>query len=123
MKIKYLAIIFSILISINSFAKDSSFIAGFEDIPIASNMIQNSDNDISFNNEETRYIETSLIAKKKTSFDSFKRFYIETLPHLGWKLHLNNKKSLIFYRENDILEFQKQSNTPLKVNITLKNRN
>ena len=123
MKIKYLAIIFSILISINSFAKDSNFIAGFEDIPIASNMIQNSDSDISFNNEETRYIETNLIAKNKTSFDSFKHFYIETLPHLGWKLHLNNQKSLIFYRENDILEFQIQSNTPLKVNITLKNRN
>jgi hypothetical protein len=123
MKIKYLVIIFSALISINSFAKDSGFIAGFEDIPIATNMFQNQDNDISFNNEETGYIETSLIAKKKTSFDSFKRFYIETLPHLGWKLHLNSKNILIFYRENDILEFQKQSNTPLKVNITLKNRN
>ena len=41
---------------------------------------------------------------------------------------LSNRKAIEaeidrLYRENDILEFQKQSNTPLKVNITLKNRN
>jgi hypothetical protein len=104
-------------------AKELQFIEGFEDIPLNNNMKQVLDNDISFNNEETGYIETNLIATKKISFDYFKRFYIETLPQLGWNLHTNTVNNLIFYRENNILEFLKLKDTPLKVSISLKNRN
>ena len=123
MKISYITLILAISLSSLVLAKDIKFIAGFEDIPIAKYMTQNTDNDISFNNEETRYIETTLVAKQKQTFDEFKKFYIKTLPQLGWNLKLNSEKTLIFNRQNDILELQKLSNTPLKVSITLKNQN
>ena len=123
MKISYITLILAISLSSLVLAKDIKFIAGFEDIPIAKYMTQNTDNDISFNNEETRYIETTLVAKQKQTFDEFKKFYTKTLPQLGWNLKLNSEKTLIFNRQNDILELQKLSNTPLKVSITLKNQN
>ena len=120
---KLLFFLFTLLFSLNLHAKDLQFIEGFEDIPLIYNMKQILDNDISFNNEETGYIETNIIATKKISFDNFKLFYIETLPQLGWNLHTNTTNNLIFYRENNILEFLKLKDTPLKVSISLKNRN
>ena len=120
---KLLFFLLTLLFSLNLHAKDLQFIEGFEDIPLIYNMKQILDNDISFNNEETGYIETNLIATKKISFDNFKLFYIETLPQLGWNLHTNTTNNLIFYRENNILEFLKLKDTPLKVSISLKNRN
>ena len=120
---KHLFFLFTLLFSLNLHAEDLQFIEGFEDIPLIYKMKQILDNDISFNNEETGYIETNLIATKKISFDHFKLFYIETLPQLGWNLHTNTANNLIFYRENNILEFLKLKDTPLKVSISLKNRN
>jgi hypothetical protein len=120
---KYYFFLFILLFSFSLNAKELQFIEGFEDIPLNNNMKQVLDNDISFNNEETGYIETNLIATKKISFNQFKRFYIETLPQLGWNLHINTVNNLIFYRENNILEFLKLKDTPLKVSISLKNRN
>ena len=67
------------------------------------------------------YEKTFLITTKNV--DNFKLFYIETLPQLGWNLHTNTTNNLIFYRENNILEFLKLKDTPLKVSISLKNRN
>ena len=117
---KYYIFLFILFASFNLNAKDILFVEGFEDIPLFDSMKQIIDNDITFNNEETGYIETNLIAHKKTNFNKFKDFYLNTLPQLGWNLQKNTSNNIIFYRENHILEFQKIKNTPLKVSITLK---
>ncbi len=111
---------FSFLATSNTYGQD--FVAGFEDIPLYKGMTQQTNNDISFNNEETRYIETTIISNKKISINDFKSFYIETLQELGWNLKDNNDNLLKFYRENDILDFKIIKNTPLKVLISMKNR-
>ena len=120
---KYYIFVFSLIISSGALANSFQFIEGFEDIPLHSNMYQLIDNDITFNNEETGYIETNLHAKKKLNFEEFKKFYLETLPQFGWNLHQNTNNKLIFYRENNILEFQNTGQKPLKITISLKNRN
>lgn len=121
--IKYYIFILSLFISLNVRADDFRFIEGFEDIPLHNNMQQILDNDITFNNEETGYIETNLISLKNISFEAFKKFYLETLPQFGWNLLENTNKKLTFHRENNILEFQNTEKKPLKVIISLKNRN
>ena len=122
MKTLYILLMSLCLVSTESNAQNTQFIAGFEDIPLLKTMYQNTTNDISFNNEETRYIETLLISNKKTSFNEFKKFYKTTLPQLGWMISNETENSLSFDRENDILEFQKTKESPLNVSINLKNR-
>lgn len=118
--IKYYIFLLMFFISFNANANDFRFIEGFEDIPLHTNMTQVLDNDITFNNEETGFIETNLIAKKNLSFDNFKKFYLETLPQFGWNLQINTNNKLVFYRENTVLEFQNIGKKPLKIIISLK---
>lgn len=99
------------------------FITGFEDIPLMNGLYQTKDSSFSFGNEETRLVETTLSADKKISFSEVKSFYAKTLPQLGWALEKDMSQSLIFYRDDDILEISKAAQNPLKINITLKNRN
>ncbi|MBQ8750879.1 MAG: hypothetical protein IJZ30_04515 [Alphaproteobacteria bacterium] len=122
MKTLYILLMSLCLVSTESNAQNTQFIAGFEDIPLLKTMYQNTTNDITFNNEETRYIETLLISNKKTSFNEFKKFYKTTLPQLGWMISNETENSITFDRENDILEFQKTKESPLNVSINLKNR-
>ena len=72
---KYYIFLFILFTSFNLNAKGILFIEGFEDIPLFDHMKQSIDNDITFNNEETGYIETNLTAIKKTNFSNFKNFY------------------------------------------------
>ena len=111
---------FIVLTPLKSYAQD--FVVGFEDIPLYKGMIQQNNNNISFNNEETRYIEATIISNRKMSIDEFKSFYIKTLQELGWELKENNDNLLKFYRENDILDFKILRITPLKALISMKNR-
>jgi len=108
------------LTPLNSYGQD--FVAGFEDIPLYKGMIQQNNNNISFNNEETRYIEATIISDRKISIDEFKSFYIKTLQELGWELKENSDNLLKFYRENDILDLKILKITPLKALISMKNR-
>ena len=111
---------FIVLTPLKSYAQD--FVVGFEDIPLYKGMTQQNNNNISFNNEETRYIEATIISNRKMSIDEFKSFYIKTLQELGWELKENNDNLLKFYRENDILDFKILRITPLKALISMKNR-
>ena len=111
---------FIILTPLSSYGQD--FVAGFEDIPLYKGMTQQNNNNISFNNEETRYIEATIISDRKISIDEFKSFYIKTLQELGWELKENSDNLLKFYRENDILDLKILKITPLKALISMKNR-
>ena len=118
----YLSVsLFSILLSFHAFAMD--FVAGFEDIPLMEGLKQIESDDVAFGNEETRYLEAQLVAVRKKNFQDIKNFYIKTLPQLGWILQESSASFLRFYRETDILEINKISSNPLKISISLKNRN
>ncbi len=113
--------LFSVFLGFNSFAMD--FVSGFEDIPLMEGLKQIESDDVAFGNEETRYLEAQLVAVRKKSFQNIKDFYIKTLPQLGWTLKESSASFLRFYRETDILEINRISEKPLKISISLKNRN
>lgn len=115
------SLLFSILLTFHSFAMD--FVSGFEDIPLMDGLKQIESGDIAFGNEETRYVEAQLVAVRKKNFQKVKDFYIKTLPQLGWTLQESSASFLRFYREDDILEINRISENPLKISISLKNRN
>ena len=120
---RFFIILFTMFITFSPFiAYGQEFVVGFEDIPLYNKMTQQNNNNISFNNEETRYIEATIVSNKKISINEFKSFYIKTLQELGWKLTENSHSLLKFYRENDILDFKILENHPLKVLISMKNR-
>ncbi len=111
----------SVFLGFNSFAMD--FVSGFEDIPLMEGLKQIESDNVAFGNEETRYLEAQLVAVRKKSFQNIKDFYIKTLPQLGWTLKESSASFLRFYRETDILEINRISEKPLKISISLKNRN
>ncbi len=80
-----------------SFANEENFIDGFEDIPMITGMHQETNNDIFFNNEETRYIETNLYAYKPITYEEFANFYTKTLPQLGWTVKEKSQNEKGYY--------------------------
>lgn len=114
-----------LLCTINFLApvKAQDFLNGFEDIPLMSGFKQIEGDNFSFGNEETRLIEAQITTSQKKSFNDVKDFYVKALPQLGWTLTKNSASSLEFFRENDVLVISKTSKFPLKISISLKNRN
>ena len=86
-------------------------------------LTQIDNNDISFGNEETRFIESQLRAQKNIRFNDIRKFYIETLSQFGWNLKENSESRIVFFRESDILEINKIASNPLKISINIKNTN
>ena len=76
---------------------------------------------VSFGNEESRFIEVSL-ETSKYGFKKIEKFYKESLPQLGWHYQESTKDTLTFYRDSEILIIQKETNNPVKIRITVKNR-
>lgn len=113
-------LVFYIMLLSSSNTLADNFISGFEDIPLMTGLTQ-LDDDISFGNEETRYIETNIRAAKNITFNQIKEYYITSLHHLGWRIKKESLETIIFVRENDILEIGIIKNTPLKIGISLKN--
>ncbi|MBP5697997.1 MAG: hypothetical protein J6W96_00530 [Alphaproteobacteria bacterium] len=104
-------------------ALGSNFIEGFEDIPLMNGLKQIESQNFSFSNEEAGYTEAILVANKKESFEKIKYFYIDVLPKLGWKLRNSTESSLVFLRDNDVLEISKQQSRPLKIAVNIKSKN
>lgn len=119
--IKNFAIISTIIMGSMNFSQAAEFIDGLEDIPIADDFVQIENDDVSFGNEESRFIET-YISSDKSSFNEVKIFYINTLPQMGWGILKNNAKLISFERESEVLEIAKESDKPLLVRITLKSK-
>lgn len=63
--------------------KAASFLEGYEDIPVMRGLRQIPSDTISFGNEETRLVE-AMLTGSKVGFKSVKKFYVDTLPQLGW---------------------------------------
>lgn len=108
-------------LSLNLSAKDLKFIDGLEDVPLMSGLEQNTDNIISFGNEESRFIEVYL-SSSKVGFKKVENFYTQSLPQLGWIFQGKDNDELIFYREGESITFHKEKDKPLKLRITVKNK-
>ncbi len=101
----------------------TSFVEGFEDIPLMDGLKQISSQDFSFHNEETGYTEAMLGATKRYKFADVKEFYGDILPKFGWNPITSESNRAVFHRENDILEISEMQKSPLKVLISLKSKN
>lgn len=98
------------------------FVDGLEDIPLMKEMTQVQKDTISFGNEESRFVEAYLTSTK-IGFKSVERFYINTLPQLGWTYQgKRGDNTLIFYRDSEMMEIVKEVAQPLEVRITVKNK-
>lgn len=102
-------------------AKAVPFIEGFEDIPVMKGLSQISNDNISFGNEESRFVE-AILTSSKVGFKSVEKFYTSTLPQLGWTYQGKRGETLIFYRDGEALEIVKESVKPLNVRITIKSK-
>ena len=101
--------------------KAASFLEGYEDIPVMRGLRQIPSDTISFGNEETRLVE-AMLTGSKVGFKSVKKFYVDTLPQLGWTYQGQRGNSLLFYRDGEALEIVKESAKPLNVRFTIKNQ-
>ena len=86
--------------------KAASFLEGYEDIPVMRGLRQIPSDTISFGNEETRLVE-AMLTGSKVGFKSVKKFYVDTLPQLGWTYQGQRGNSLLFYRDGEALEIVK----------------
>ena len=100
----------------------AAFVEGLEDIPLAEGLTLAENGSLSFGNEEIRLIERLFISQTKT-FQDVKKFYIETLPQMGWQKKENSENKISFEREGEVLEFNIESDKPLIVRLTVKSKN
>ena len=97
------------------------FVEGMEDLPIMDGMEQIQNDNISFGNEETRFVE-AYFSGKGIKFRRVETFYKETLPQLGWGF-INKKGNVLhFERDMEILDIAQEKASPLLVRITLKSK-
>ena len=116
-----LLLLSSFLFVVEPLAKNAGFIDGLEDIPLMGGLQQNTDDIVSFGNEEARFIEVSL-SSAKVGFKKVEAFYRESLPQLGWTYQGTFDDTAVFYRDSESLSIRKENNKPLKIRITVKNR-
>lgn len=100
----------------------ASFIEGLEDVPLVEGFKQIQKDNISFGNEESRLVEVYLTSSK-VGFKKVEKFYIETLPHMGWTFQGKSGDKLVFDREGEVIEIVKESSKPLVIRITVKSKN
>lgn len=99
----------------------AAFVEGLEDIPMPGGLNQVENGNLSFGNEEIRLIEVYLTSEN-LSFEEVSRFYLETLPQMGWLLKKEKKQKLLFEREGETLEISKESAKPLIIRLTVKSK-
>ncbi len=99
----------------------SAFLEGLEDVPLADGLKQIDNGALSFGNEEIRLVEV-FYSVENNSFERIKKFYNETLPQMGWKTKKQKDYHLIWEREGEILEINRESFVPQIIRITVKNK-
>lgn len=79
------------------------FVQGSEDIPLLAGMSKISSESVGFDSNAGSIISSSYATK--SDLKKVKKFYIETLPQMGWKqVKGANKHSISFKREKEKLE-------------------
>ena len=100
-----------------------SFINGMEDVPIAPNFAQAEADTISFGGVDSHFLEAVLVSEDESSIDTYRRYYIETMPQFGWHLSEQKDLKLIFYRGEETLEITQEYAKPLTLRINIYGEN
>ena len=103
-------------------ADAAEFIDGMDDVPVAEGLTQTEENNVSFANDETRFVEVYL-SGENISFAKVADFYRQTLPQLGWRPRGQENVVVRFERDGESLDMVREQTQPLLVRITLKNKN
>lgn len=111
-----LAISLTIFFSLGAARAD--FVEGLEDIPLPEGLTQQHNDDVSFGNTESRFVE-SYFTSPKLACRQVKDFYRGTLPQLGWKFLRAESKRLVFERDMESLQIVCERQSPLLLRITL----
>ncbi len=119
---KILLMAFAIFIFSSQICRAEQFIEGMEDIPLMTGLKQIVNSNIAFGNEESRFLEVYLEGEKST-FKDVEKFYLNTMPQLGWKFNGKQKQTLAFYRDGELMEVAREKSSPLLVRITLRSEN
>lgn len=117
----FTAVCFGILLALSGNVRAAAFIEGLEDVPMLKSMVQVQRENVSFGNEESRFVETYLTSSK-IGFAKVEKFYIDTLPQMGWTYQGKRDNTLTFYRDGEVLDIVKESAKPLMVRITVKSK-
>ena len=120
---KILVIAFAIFVFSSQICRAEKFIEGMEDIPLMTGLKQIVNSNISFGNEESRFLEVYLEGGEKIDFQAIEKFYLNTMPQLGWKFNGKQKQTLSFYRDGELMEIAREKSSPLLVRITLRSEN
>ena len=97
-KIKISVVSFLLLFAVSNISFALKFIKGLEDIPLYKKMEYVEDSLILFDKIDGRYVSVEI--NGDYGEEEVIDFYKTILPNLGWL----EKKSLIFHRNNEILE-------------------
>ena len=84
-------------------------------------MIQPSNDNISFGNEESRLVDT-LLTSDTLSCSQVQQFYIKNLPEFGWYFQGKRKDTLVFEREGEVMDISCESKKPLTIRVTVKSK-
>ncbi len=80
------------------------FVQGSQDIPLLENLEKTSDEAVDFDSNSGSIISSSY--KSKINKNDVKKFYIKTLPDLGWIIEKNIENNLVFKRDKEQLEIE-----------------
>lgn len=105
-----------LLFSGTGFASSSQFFTAVSDLPLMPGFIEQLDENMVFDKPEGRIVETEAVGKGEKS--GAERFYLETLPQLGWKFIGGSS----FEREGEVLEiaFSEGQQGYISIHITVK---
>ena len=80
------------------------FVQGSEDIPLLMDMERIYDSSIGFDTASGSIIHSNYVISG--GLENAKKFYIETLPQMGWKLEEENLEKITFKRDSESLEIE-----------------
>lgn len=118
---KNIVFLFFIAIYLFAFSAKADFVEGLEDIPLPNNVVQIENGSLSFGNEEIRLFESYLSAEN-SDFGSIIKFYVDTLPQMGWQQKNKNNQKIYFERDGESLEISKESEKPLILRLVVKSK-
>lgn len=110
------AVVLPLLWAAPAVASSSQFFTAVSDLPLMPGFVEQLDENMIFDKPEGRIIEAEAVGKAEK--ERAERFYLETLPQLGWKFTGNNS----FEREGEMLEigFSEAGQGAISIHITVK---
>ena len=114
-------LIFILAACLFCFESQAAFIEGLEDVPLQEGLEQRSSDNVSFGNEESRFVDT-VLTSDTLNFKQVEEFYGKNLPEFGWTYQGKRGTTLVFEREGEVMDISCESTSPLTVRVTVKSK-